>query len=78
MIQNHVGELMRAREWSIKRLAEKAGLDYGVAYRLVHARTVQFDATTLAKLCKTFGVGVGALLEYRDPSTDTTPSGAVD
>lgn len=78
MIVNHVEELMQAREWSIRRLAGKAGIEYGSAWKMVRGRTQQFDTKILAGLCRALGVGVGDLLEYREGPADNAPSGAVD
>jgi DNA-binding Xre family transcriptional regulator len=50
MIVNHLSRLAGERRWSIKRLANEAGLSY---------------STVHDKLCQTLGVGVGDILEYQ-------------
>lgn len=68
MTHLRVQELTKARKWSIARLAKRARLDYGVAYRYYHDpdkdpddRLRQYDANVLNKLAWALDVEVGEL-----------------
>lgn len=64
MILNKVKLLAAKRGWSVAELERESGLSYATCYRMTEGSTARVDFTTLDALCRTFGVGVGDLLEY--------------
>ena len=66
MVRWRVAELQAENEWTIYRLVQESGLAPTVAYRIAKpGREVKrVDGKTLDRLCATFKVGPGELLEY--------------
>lgn len=73
-----VGQLAEQRGWSIRRLAEAAGLDEKTVRNIIAGRATRVDLDTIARLSTTLGVTPGALWTTEpDPaSTWLTTAGA--
>jgi transcriptional regulator with XRE-family HTH domain len=60
-------ELREGRRVALSEVAERAGVNRMALTRLEAGDTERYDGEVLAKLCKFYGVGLEALLEY-DPN----------
>jgi DNA-binding Xre family transcriptional regulator len=56
-----VGQLAAQRGWSVRRLAEAAGLDEKTVRNIVAGRATRVDLDTIARLSSTLEVTPGAL-----------------
>jgi putative transcriptional regulator len=70
MIVNRVSRLMGDRRENVSKLAAGADIAYTTAQRLYYDKTERIDFKTLDSLCRHFGVGVGAILEYQPDERD--------
>jgi transcriptional regulator with XRE-family HTH domain len=57
-------ELREGRRVALSEVAERAGVNRMALTRLEAGDTERYDGEVLAKLCKFYGVGLDALLEY--------------
>jgi DNA-binding Xre family transcriptional regulator len=70
MIQSKVNVLRvhkenrEGRKLPYRVIAQETGLSPGVLVRLMNSDFERVDRATLDTLCRYFGVGVGAVLEY--------------
>ena len=64
-------ELKEGRCVPLSEVAERAGVNREALTRLEAGKTERYDAGVLARLCRFYGVGVEALLEY-DPNIQTS------
>lgn len=68
-------ELKEGRRVPLSEVAGRAGVNREALTRLEAGKTERYDAEVLARLCRFYGVGVEALLEY-DPNIQTSAGSA--
>jgi len=71
-----LAQILERRGWSAYRLAKESGIPQPTVYRLLEddaAKDARISLRTLDTLCKTLGVGVGALLKYVPANGATRP-----
>ncbi len=66
MIESKLSRLLGERRIKISELAERSGVSRQTLWKLYHDRTERVDFHTLDAICRTLGVGVGDILEYRE------------
>lgn len=65
-IENRLGEVMAERHMTVSGLARTARLSRLTVGQYRAGKVRAFRADTLAKLCRALGVGLDALLVFRD------------
>ena len=66
MIESRLSRLMGERRIKLAELARASGVSYQTLWKLYHDKTERADFATLDAICRTLGVGVGEILEYRE------------
>lgn len=70
-VRLRIGELVHQQGWTIKALAERAGVAYTTAHVLATGRALRIDLDTLDRICTALGVEPGDVF-IRSPEPDAT------
>ena len=70
-IQLQVGVMAKKQGFTIKSLAERAGVAYNTAHSLYTGRATRIDLDTLERLCQALDAEPGDLLIRLGPQEDT-------
>ena len=66
VVESKLSRLLGERRMKLSELARRSGVSYQTLWRLYHDKTERVDFATLDAICRTLGVGVGDILEYRE------------
>jgi transcriptional regulator with XRE-family HTH domain len=65
---DYIGQAMAERGWTVKQLAEQAGVFYSASFRNVVAGRARAAPKTLARIAPALGVSVGELAKLYGPA----------